>query len=311
MAKKDKAAETEPVASKPSKSKVNAIALADALRSLSFDNPELPGVIEDAAFPSGGFPYDDKMKRKLYDRELVALQIELLKAQDWVVKQGERILIIFEGRDGAGKGGAIHRITQHLSPRGARVVALPKPSDAERGQWYFQRYVQHMPTSGEIVLFDRSWYNRAVVEPVMGFCTPDQTGRFLHEAPAFERILVRDGIRLFKIFLTIGEAMQAKRLHARYHDPLKRWKLSPLDFEALKRWDSYSDAIDTMLERTDTLEAPWTIIKANDKMRTRLSAIRAILTQLPYPDKDEELVNATDAKIILTADMFLAHGGEL
>ncbi|MFN7286350.1 MAG: polyphosphate kinase 2 [bacterium] len=311
MAKKEKAEKASPKGREPSKTRVNAVALGDALRSLSFETPDLPEVIDAAAFASGGFPYEEKMKRKLYERELLALQIELLKAQDWVVKQGERVLILFEGRDGAGKGGTIHRITQHLSPRGARVVALPKPSDAERGQWYFQRYVQHMPTAGEIVLFDRSWYNRAVVEPVMGFCTPDQTSRFLQEAPAFERILVRDGIRLFKIFLTIGEAMQAKRLHARYHDPLKRWKLSPLDFEALKRWSSYSDAIDTMLERTDTLEAPWTIIKANDKMRTRLSAIRTLLTQLPYPDKDEALVNATDPKIILSADAFLAHGGEV
>lgn len=286
-------------------------ALARAIASFRIGEPELDEEIDKAAFESGNYPYASRMKRKLYERELVALQIELLKAQDWAAKAGERIVVVFEGRDAAGKGGAIHRFMQHLNTRGARVVALSKPSDVEKGQWYFQRYVQHMPTKGEIVLYDRSWYNRAGVERVLNFCTPEETAAFMQEAPPFERMLARDGIRLVKLFLTIGEAMQLKRLHARYHDPLKHWKLSPIDFQSLGRWNDYSEAIDAMLARTDTLETPWTIIKANDKMRTRLAAIRAVLSVLPYTDKDESLVNDIDPKIVMGADAFLAKGGEV
>lgn len=286
-------------------------ALKQAIAGFRLDDLDLPPEIDAAAFRSGNYPHKDKLKSKTYERELRALQIELLKAQTWVKAQGERVVVIFEGRDAAGKGGAIHRFTQHLSPRDARVVALPKPTPTEQGQWYFQRYVGQLPTRGEIAIFDRSWYNRGGVEPVMGFCTPEQTDKFLHEAPQFEAMLVRDGIRLFKLFLTIGQAMQLKRLHARYTDPLKQWKLSPIDHQAVGKWDAYSSAYDRMLQATDTVDTPWTIVKANDKLRTRLTAIRAVLGGLPYPDKDEKLVGAQDSKIVLSAEAFLANGGEV
>ena len=214
----------------------------------------------------------------------------------WVQKEGERIVIVFEGRDGAGKGGTISRFTQHLNPRHARIVALSKPSDTEMGQWYFQRYAAEMPTAGEVVFFDRSWYNRAGVEPVMGFCTPAQTEHFLREAPAFEGMLARDGIRLIKLFLTIGREMQMTRLHARWHDPLKRWKLSPMDFEAIPHFDDYSRAFDAMLGRTSTEDAPWFVVRSNDKLRARLNAIRHVLRAIPYKDKDETAIGALDDK---------------
>jgi polyphosphate kinase len=271
---------------------------------------KLPDAIKDAAFGSGDYPYDKRMKSKRYEAELEALQIEMLKLQSWVRESGERVVIVFEGRDGAGKGGAIHRFTQHLNPRGARVVALSKPSDTEKGQWYFQRYAAQMPTSGEIVFFDRSWYNRAGVEPVMGFCSDEEHERFLTEAPAFEGMLVRDGVRLFKLFLTIGREMQIKRLHKRYHDPLKRWKLSPIDFEATTRFDAYSAAFETMLDKTDTPRTPWTVIRANDKYRTRLNAMRFVLNAIPYAGKDEDAVKEVDRKIVLSAKTYLKRGGE-
>jgi polyphosphate kinase 2 len=271
---------------------------------------DLPKVIDEAAFRSGDFPYDRKLKRKVYEPELTALQIELLKLQNWVKDSGERVVIVFEGRDGAGKGGAIHRFMQHLNPRGARIVALSKPSDTERGQWYFQRYAAQMPTRGEIVFFDRSWYNRAGVEPVMGFCGEADHQAFLREAPAFEGMLARDGVRVFKLFLTIGREMQMKRLHARFHDPLKRWKLSPIDFEAITRFDAYSAAFETMLERTDTPWARWTVIRSNDKLRARLNAIRHVLAALPYAGKDEEALKAVDRRIVVSAATFLKRGGE-
>jgi polyphosphate kinase 2 len=271
---------------------------------------DLPDAIKDAAFASGDYPYAKKMKGKRYEKELEPLQIELLKLQNWVQDTGERVVIVFEGRDGAGKGGAIHRFTQHLNPRHARVVALTKPSDTEKGQWYFQRYAAQMPAKGEIVFFDRSWYNRAGVEPVMGFCSDEEHERFLTEAPAFEGMLARDGIHVFKLFLTIGREMQMKRLHARFHDPLKRWKLSPIDFQAIDRFDAYSTAFETLLERTDTERAPWTVIRANDKYRTRLNAIRFVLNALSYVDKDEDAVKGVDRKIVLSAKTYLKRGGE-
>jgi polyphosphate kinase len=285
--------------------------LAEAIAAFHIGDEELPAEIEAASFQSGDYPHAGKLKSKIYERELLALQIELQKAQTWVKEQGERVVIVFEGRDAAGKGGAIHRFTQHLNSRLVRVAALPKPSPTEEGQWYFQRYVAHMPTRGEIVIFDRSWYNRGGVEPVLGFCTPEQTTQFLHEAPHFETMLVRDGVRLFKLFLTIGQAMQLKRLHARHADPLKQWKLSPVDYQSVEKWDAYSQAYDTMLGQTDTVDAPWTIVKGNDKHRTRLATIRRVLADLPYPDKDEKLVGAQDDKIVLTAGQFLERGGEI
>jgi polyphosphate kinase 2 len=270
----------------------------------------LPQRIIDAAFRSGGYPYDKRMKRKHYDKEMEPLQIELQKLLAWVRESGERIVIVLEGRDGAGKGGAITRFTQHLNPRQARVVALSKPSDTEKGQWYFQRYATEMPAAGEIVFFDRSWYNRAGVERVMGFCTPDQTDAFLREAPVFEGMLARDGIRLIKLFLTIGREMQMLRLHARWHDPLKRWKLSPIDFEAIPRFDAYSEAFDEILERSSTSWAPWSVLRGNDKFRTRLNAIRLVLQAVPYKDKNEAAIGELDHKITLSAARYLDNGGE-
>jgi polyphosphate kinase 2 len=270
----------------------------------------LPKAIDEKAFASGGYPYNKKYKRKHYEQELEPLQIELQKLLGWVRETGERLVIVFEGRDGAGKGGAITSFTQHLNPRQARIVALSKPSDTEKGQWYFQRYAAQMPTAGEIVLFDRSWYNRAGVERVMGFCTSGQSEDFLREAPAFEGMLARDGVRLVKLFLTIGREMQMSRLHARWHDPLKRWKLSPIDFEALPRFDAYSAAFERMLEASSTDRAPWTVIRANDKFRTRLNAIRHVLHAVPYDGKDQAAIGEVDRRIVLTAEDYLANGGE-
>ncbi len=238
------------------------------------------------------------------------LQIELLKVQNWARDKGERIAIVFEGRDASGKGGTIHRFTQHLNPRAARLVALPKPTDVERGQWYFQRYVAQLPTKGEIVIFDRSWYNRAVIEPVMGFCTPEQTEQFLGVVPEFERMLVEDGIRLVKFWLHIGREMQIKRFHGRATDPLKRWKLGLVDYAAIDKWDAYTDAIDAMLKATHRPHAPWTVVCANDKMRTRLETMRHFLRTIPYPARSEKALERIDRKIVLNGAKFLARGGE-
>lgn len=282
-------------------------ALKKAIGEFRLDDIDLPPEIDDAAFRSGNYPHKDKLKSKSYERELRALQIELLKAQTWVKAQSERVVVVFEGRDTAGKGGAIHRFTQHLSPRDARVVALPKPTLTEQGQWYFQRYVGQLPTKGEIAIFDRSWYNRGGVEPVMGFCTPEQTDQFLHEAPQFEAMLVRDGIRLFKLFLTIGQAMQLKRLHARYADPLKQWKLSPIDLASLGKWDEYTEAKEAMFFYTDTADAPWIIVKSDDKKRARLACMTHFLWSLPYPNKDLSIVRPPDPLIVGSTEHVIGH----
>lgn len=271
---------------------------------------ELPRELADKAMRSGDYPYDERLKRKLYDKQMAHLQIELQKLASFVRDKGERLVILFEGRDGAGKGGAIKRFTENLNPRTARIVALSKPTETEAGQWYFQRYVSQLPTRGEIALFDRSWYNRPGVERVMGFATPEQASHFLNEVPPFERMLVRDGIRFIKIFLTIGRDMQMTRLHARWNDPLKRWKLSPIDFEALPRFDAYSAAFEDMLRRSCTIEAPWTIVRANDKRRARLETIRHVLLQVPYEGRDDEAIGKVDRRIVLDAQRFLAKGGE-
>ncbi|MDJ1158022.1 polyphosphate kinase 2 [Chelatococcus sp. SYSU_G07232] len=292
------------------KPKRNKAANDTATARFAIEKPGLPKAIDDAAMSSGDYPYAKKLKRGRYEEELRSLQIELLKLQAWVKDTGERLVVVFEGRDAAGKGGTINRFTQHLNPRGARVVALPKPTEAEAGQWYFQRYVAALPTAGEIVFFDRSWYNRAGVERVMGFCSPDETEHFLHEAPVFEHMLVRDGIRLVKLFLTIGREMQMKRLHARYHNLLKRWKLSPIDFEAINRWDDYSRAYEAMLRHTSTSDAPWTVVRANDKLRARLGAIRHLLEVTPYRGKDKTALGESDGRIVLDARRFLVNGGE-
>ena len=232
----------------------------------------------------GGYPYKNLMRRSSYEAAKFELQVELLKLQAWVKETGQRVVILFEGRDAAGKGGAIKRFMEHLNPRGARVVALEKPTDQEKGQWYFQRYVQHLPTSGEIVLMDRSWYNRAGVERVMGFANADQIAVFLREAPEFEGLLVRDGIKLFKFFLTIGREMQLKRFHERRQSPLERWKLSEIDLAALTRYDDYTKAQIEMFRFTHTTTAPWTVIRANDQRRARLESIRVVLSAIDYED---------------------------
>ena len=232
---------------------------------------------------SGVVKEEDKEARRLYFRELFRLQGELVQLQDWVQNTGQRVVILFEGRDAAGKGGVIKRITQRLNPRVARVAALPAPNDRERTQWYFQRYVAHLPAAGEMVLFDRSWYNRAGVEKVMGFCTPEQYEEFFRSAPEFERMLVRSGIRLIKYWFSITDDEQHMRFLSRIHDPLKQWKLSPMDLESRRRWEEYTKAKETMLERTHIPEAPWWVVQAVDKKKARLNCIHH-LQQMPYHD---------------------------
>ena len=244
------------------------------------------------------FPYDTKLKNKDYEEQKEQLQIELLKVQRWVQETEQRLVMLFEGRDAAGKGGTIKRFTEHLNPRGARVVALPKPNETEQGQWYFQRYIQHLPTEGEIVLFDRSWYNRAVVEPVMGFCTPTEHQTFLREVPQLESMWVNDGLRLFKFWFSVGRAEQLRRFQAREKDRLKQWKLSPVDLKSLSRWDEYTEAKNSMFAATDTASAPWTVIRSDDKKRARLACMRYVLSNLPYPNKDEDAVGTPDPKIV-------------
>lgn len=243
------------------------------------------------------YPYDRWLKKSDYEDELDRLQIELAKCQRWVQDSGARLVVVFEGRDGAGKGGAIRRLTMNLNPRVARIVALAKPSDREQGQWYFQRYVAQLPTAGEITLFDRSWYNRGVIEQVFGFCRPEERERFFEQLPGFEDTLVHEGIVLVKLWLNVGRAEQLRRLLAREADPLKQWKLSPIDIKGLARWDQYSAAIAETFRRSHTPAAPWTVVRADDKYRARLAVIRAVLGRLDYAGKDQELVGATDPKI--------------
>lgn len=244
-----------------------------------------------------GYPYDQQMKRKEYERDMDALQIELVKLQAWVKETGERVAIVFEGRDAAGKGGTISRFRMNLNPRGARVVALSKPTETEATQWYFQRYIDHLPAGGEIVFFDRSWYNRGVVEHVFGFCEPEQRAHFFTQTPDFERMLVDEGIHLFKFWLNVGRAEQLRRFLKREGDPLKQWKLSWIDVEGLKRWDSYTSAIQETLNRSHSATAPWTIIRSDDKKRARLAAIRHVLAGLDYSHKDAQALGAQDTSI--------------
>lgn len=247
------------------------------------------------------YPYSTPMDGDDYEEEEGLLAIELVKMQAWVKETGERIILIFEGRDAAGKGGTIKRFTEHLNPRGARVVALAKPSETERGQWYFQRYIDELPTRGEMVLYDRSWYNRAGVEHVMGFCTSHEYLEFMRQAPEFERMLVRSGIRLFKFWFSVSREEQLRRFLGRAKDPLKQWKLSPMDVESLGRWDEYTKAKEAMLFYTDTADAPWTIVRSDDKRRARLSAMKFVLDAVPYAGKDLSVVTATDHKIVGSA----------
>lgn len=267
-------------------------------KGFSLSDPKLPKEIEDAAMRSGGYPYDKRMKREDYEEQLLTLQIELMKLQKYNLKVGNRILCLYEGRDGSGKGSCIKAFNEHMNPRNTRTVALPKPTETERGQLYFQRYAVHLPTAGEVVLFDRSWYNRAGVERVMGFCTEDQLAVFLREAPEFEGLLVRDGIRLFKFYLTIGREMQIERFHDRAQDPLKQWKLSPVDMAALSRYDDYTRAEIEMFRFTHTAIAPWVVVRANDQRRARLETIRHVLLAVDYEGRDLDTIGKHDPQII-------------
>jgi len=244
------------------------------------------------------YPYDERLHRDVYEREKRLLQIELVKLQNWVKDTGQKIVIVFEGRDAAGKGGTIKRFQEHLNPRGARVVALEKPTENERTQWYFQRYVTHLPHAGEIVMFDRSWYNRAGVERVMGFSTEEEYLEFMREAPAFEEMLVHSGLSLTKFWFSVTRTEQRTRFVIRQVDPVRQWKLSPMDIESLDKWDEYTEAKEAMFFYTDTKDAPWTVVKSNDKKRARLEAMRHILEQYDYDGKDQEIVGKPDQKII-------------
>jgi polyphosphate kinase len=250
------------------------------------------------AFETGEYPYQSRLSTKQYEAEMAALQVELLKVQSWAKETGEKIVVLFEGRDAAGKGGTIKRFMEHLNPRGARIVALEKPTERERGQWYFQRYIENLPSQGEIVFFDRSWYNRAGVERVMGFCTPNDYLEFMRQCPELEQMLVRSGIRLFKYWFSVTRAEQLKRFKSREHDVLKQWKLSPIDQASLDKWDDYTEAKEAMFFYTDTADAPWTIIKSDDKKRARINCMAHFLSFLPYPNKNEKAVSGFDPLIV-------------
>ncbi len=254
------------------------------------------------------YPYRTRMRRNDYEAQKALLQIELLKVQSWVKETGQRVLILFEGRDAAGKGGTIKRYMEHLNPRGARVVALEKPSERERGQWYFQRYIQHLPSSGEMVFFDRSWYNRAGVERVMGFCTPHEYLEFMRQTPELERMLVNSGILFYKYWFSVSREEQLRRFISRRDDPLKHWKLSPIDIKSLDLWDDYTEAKKAMFFHTDTADAPWTVIKSDDKKRARLNCMRHFLHSLPYPNKDTHVAHAPDPQLVGSGAQVLESG---
>lgn len=285
------------------------IEIDETLITVDLDNATLPEALEGNVFQSGGYPYKKKMKRAEYEETLERLQLELVKFQTWQRESGERVVIVFEGRDAAGKGGTINAFRQYLNPRHAKTVALSKPSDTEMGQWYFQRYIAHLPTKGEMLMFDRSWYNRGGVEPVMGFCTDEQHQRFLSEAPHFEHMMVKDGIKFFKFWLNVGQEMQIKRFHDRRQNPLKVWKLSPIDIKALNKWDDYTQARNSMMLATHTAHAPWTIVRSNDKRRARINAIRHFLNAMDYDGKDEKVIGKTDDLILGSGPDFFNQFG--
>ncbi|MFD6225854.1 polyphosphate kinase 2 [Streptomyces sp. NPDC060232] len=288
----------------------------DLLSGLSVDarRPEQPVLLDGSGAPirtwQENYPYDHKVGHREYERTKRILQIELLKLQRWVRETGARLVVICEGRDAAGKGGTIQRFTERLNPRGARIVALAKPTEREAGQWYFQRYVDHLPAAGEIVFFDRSWYNRAGVEKVMGFCTEDQYELFLRQCPAFEAMLVEDGVLLVKFWFSVSRAEQRTRFAIRQVDPVRQWKLSPTDLASLDLWDAYTTAKVAMFRATDTAHAPWTVVKSNDKRRGRLEAMRSLLWRIDYDRKDGKAVGRPDSLIVGAADTLLESGEE-
>ncbi|MBS3648554.1 polyphosphate kinase 2 [Pseudaminobacter sp. 19-2017] len=274
-------------------------------RVFDIDNPELPGWVKKRKLTSGGYPYDKKLDKDEYQETLERLQVELVKLLAWMETTGERVVAVFEGRDAAGKGGTIDALRRYMNPRRARNVALSKPTETERGQWYYQRYVAHFPSHGEFVTFDRSWYNRAGVEPLMGFCTPEQYARFLAETPQYELTIVRDGMRLFKFWLDIGQETQLKRFHDRRHSTLTNWKFSPIDLAGMAKWAEYGEARDRMIEATHTEFAPWTIVRSNDKRRARIEVIRRVLQSIPYGGKEEKAIGEPDKRIIGNGPEFL------
>ena len=262
-------------------------------------------------FENGMYPYSDRIKKRDYEKTKALLQVELLKVQRWVKKSGKKIVIVFEGRDAAGKGGTIKRFMEHLNPRGARVVALEKPTVAEQGQWYFQRYIDHLPSSGEMVMFDRSLYNRAGVERVMGFCDPTAYLEFMRQCPEIERMLVRSGVLFYKYWFSVTQEEQRKRFEARKCDPLKQWKLSPIDQASIDKWEDYTEAKEAMFFYTDTADAPWTIIKSDDKKRARLNCMRHFLSTLDYDGKDYEAVDEPDPFIVTSSDHAVAKSDHI
>jgi polyphosphate kinase len=262
-------------------------------------------------FRNGRYPYRSRIRASDYEAHKKELQVELLKVQRWVRKSGQRIIVIFEGRDAAGKGGTIKRFMEHLNPRAARVVALEKPTEYERGQWYFQRYVSHLPSAGEMVFFDRSWYNRAGVERVMGFCDSMEYLEFMRQVPDFERMLTRSGIRLFKYWFSVTKAEQDRRFAARMESPLKQWKLSPIDQESRDKWDEYTEAKEAMFFYTDTADAPWTVVKSDDKKRARLNCMQHFLDALDYPGKDPRVVLGPDKLIVGSSEQVIEKDSHL
>ena len=276
-------------------------------QSLS-DIKDVKGLAKNKIFADANYPYSTKMNRAKYETLKQELQIEILKMQGWAKETGQRILILFEGRDAAGKGGTIKRLMEHMNPRGARVVALEKPSNEELGQWYFQRYVKHLPSAGEIVLFDRSWYNRAGVERVMGFCKSGDYLEFMRQAPELERMLVRSGVTFFKLWFSVSRNEQFRRFQQRKVDPLKQWKLSPIDMASLDKWENYTEAKEAMFFYTDTADAPWTVIKSDCKKRARINVMRFILNNLDYPNKNKSVVGPPDPLIVGAAKNIYEKG---
>ena len=291
------AAKPSTTASKPAAKPAQA---KDAQPAISGDLKSTADALRQS-FENGEYPYDKRLSRRSYETQKAKLQAELLKVQLWAQETGQKFVLLFEGRDAAGKGGTIKRFTEHLNPRQARVVALNKPTWEEKGQWYFQRYIQELPTTGEMVFYDRSWYNRAGVERVMGFCEPNEYLEFMRQTPELERMLVRSGIRLYKFWFSVTQDEQRRRFKARETDPLKQWKLSPIDKASLDKWDDYTEAKEAMFFYTDTADAPWTVIKSNDKKRARLNCMLHFLNSLDYPGKDPKIAHAPDPKIVSTA----------
>ena len=289
----------------------DALALSKAIANSKIYNPKNITKGDDelsSDWRTGGYPYKNLLSRKSYEKQKYHLQVELLKLQAWVKETGQRVVILFEGRDAAGKGGTIRRFMEHLNPRGARVVALDKPSEVERGQWYFQRYVSQLPTAGEIVLFDRSWYNRAGVEKVMGFCDNEEYNEFVRQAPEFERNLTRSGIHVIKFWFSVSQEEQHRRFQERKIHPLKQWKLSPIDLASLDKWDDYTKAKEAMFFHTDTADSPWTVLKSNCKKRARLNAMRYVLHKLPYTNKNITDIGSLDPLLVGRANIVYERG---